>query len=260
MITINDIVVRRSGRTILGPVSTHFDSGAFHVVMGPNGAGKSTLLHSIAGDTAPTSGRIHIAGTAIDDVRTQDLALVRSVVSQVTTVGLGIEALDYVLQGRFALHHGRPSRDDYCAAIEAMERCHVEHLTESDMRRCSGGELQRIAIARAIAQLNHDVSPRQRLLLLDEPSAHLDPLHQHLVLSHVRSMAAELGWCVIAILHDPALALRYADTVTLLEAGRLRWCGPSSDAQCVANMSSVYNVTIVTTELPDGLLAVGVRP
>lgn len=260
MIDVNDVVVRRDGRIILGPVSTNFNAGALHAIMGPNGAGKSTLLHSIAGDIAPTNGRVEIEAQVVAELRTNDLALMRSVVSQVTTIGLGIEALDYVLQGRFALHHGRPSRVDYGAAIEAMERCHVDHLMEADIRRCSGGELQRIAIARAIAQLQHDASNAQRLLLLDEPSAHLDPLHQHSVLSFVASLAQEQGWCVIAILHDPALVLQYAHTVTLMDKGHIRWCGATKHEDCVAAISDVYNVTIQTSTSHDGLVSVGIRP
>jgi iron complex transport system ATP-binding protein len=190
--------------------------------MGPNGAGKSTLVKTLTGESQDYDGAILLAGKALQDWSDTERALRLAYVPQHIERGLSVDVLDYVLQGRYAIHGGRPERPDYNAALQALEECDVATLALHDVLTCSGGELRRIAIARAIAQLRHtEADASDRVIVLDEPTAHLDPRHAATVAALLRTLAVRSGWTVLTVLHDIPLALRYGHSIAVLVQQRL---------------------------------------
>ena len=193
-------------------------------ILGPNASGKSTLLKLIAGALAPLSGRVLLDGfvthTLAPRARAQRIAMVQ----QDTPLLFPARAWEFVLQGRHA--HGRTLRfendDDVLIARNALAQVGGDHLTDRWMNEISGGERQRIILARALC-------PPPLLLLLDEPTLHLDIGAQVDLLASLRRLAAENRYTVVVVTHELNLAAEYADQVVLLQKGKsLRVGSPAS--------------------------------
>lgn len=243
MIHFQDVSVADHDTALLHGITLRASPGELTVLMGPNGAGKSTLVKTLAGELTDLDGTVLLADKPLREWSDTDKARHLAYVPQHVERGLGVDVLDYVLQGRFALHGGRPERPDYNAALQALEECDVGHLALHDVLTCSGGELRRVAIARAIAQLRHtDGDPTLRVLVLDEPTAHLDPRHAATVVSLLRTLAVKNGWTVLTVLHDIPLALRNAHVIAVLTDGRLAWAGNATES--VPALSLAYGVDI----------------
>jgi iron complex transport system ATP-binding protein len=184
-------------------------------ILGPNASGKSTLLRLISGSLEPLSGRVELDGIATSslDVRTraQRIALVQ----QESPLVFPMRAGDYVLQGRHP--HGRSlwfeSEEDYAIAANALEEVGAAQLRDRWMHEISGGEKQRVVLARALAQ-------QPLVLLLDEPTLHLDIGAQIELLSRLRRLAAEHHYTVVVVTHELALAAEFADQIVLMHRGK----------------------------------------
>ena len=198
--------------------------GEVVAILGPNASGKSTLLRLIAGALQPLSGRVLLNGFVTHSltprVRAQRIAMVQ----QESPLLFPARAWEFVLQGRHA--HGRSLRfeneDDIAIARNALMQVGAEHLTDRWMNEISGGEKQRVVLARALSQ-------QPLLLLLDEPTLHLDVGAQVDLLVTLRRLAAENRYTVIVVTHELNLAAEYADQVVLLQRGKsLRVGSPAS--------------------------------
>ncbi len=195
--------------------------GEILAILGPNASGKSTLLKLIAGSLEPLSGRIMLDGlvthTLTPRVRAQRIAMVQ----QESPLLFPSRAWEFVLQGRHA--HGRMLRfekeDDLLIVKNALAQVGAEHLSDRIMDQISGGEKQRVILARALAQ-------QPLLLLLDEPTLHLDIAAQVDLLVSLRRLAAENRYTVVVVTHELNLAGEYADQVVLLQRGRCLRVGP----------------------------------
>ncbi len=184
-------------------------------ILGPNASGKSTLLRLIAGTISPLSGRVELDGveTSRLDVRTraQQIAMVH----QESPVVYPALAGDFVLQGRYP--YGRAlrfaNREDIEIARNALSQVGGEHLAKRTIGELSGGEKQRVILARALAQ-------QPRLILLDEPTLHLDIGAQVELLERLRQLARENRYTVVVVTHELGLAAEFADQVVLLQHGR----------------------------------------
>jgi iron complex transport system ATP-binding protein len=190
-------------------------------VLGPNASGKSTLLNLISGALAPLSGRVFLNGFATHDlppkVRAQRIALVQ----QESRLLFPSRVWEFVLQGRHAHGHGLrfESEDDATIANNALAQVGASHLADRWMDKISGGEKQRVILARALAQ-------QPLLLLLDEPTLHLDIGAQVDLLESLRRLAAENRYTVIVVTHELNLTGEYADQVVLLQKGKCLRVGP----------------------------------
>jgi len=195
--------------------------GEIVAILGPNASGKSTLLKLIAGSLAPLSGRVLLDGfithTLAPRARAQRIAMVQ----QDTPLLFPSRAWEFVIQGRHP--YGRTLRfeneNDVLIARNALQQVGAEHLSDRWMNEISGGERQRVILARALCQ-------QPLLLLLDEPTLHLDIGAQVDLLSNLRRLAAENRYTVIVVTHELNLAAEYADQVVLLQKGKSLRVGP----------------------------------
>lgn len=184
-------------------------------ILGPNASGKSTLLRLIAGTIAPLSGRVELDGeeTSSLDVRTRAQRI--AIVHQESPIVYPALAGDFVLQGRYP--YGRAlrfaSKEDIQIAGNALAQVGAEHLSGRTIGELSGGEKQRVILARALAQ-------QPRLILLDEPTLHLDIGAQVELLERLRQLAKENRYTVVVVTHELSLAAEFADQVVLLQLGR----------------------------------------
>ena len=221
---------------LISDVSLRIVPGSVVGLLGPNGAGKTTLLRLLTGELRPTSGKVLLCDRPIREYPPRDLARRLALVPQSPSPMPGFTALDAVLLGRYA-HLGRFQREgeeDLKIAQEAMEKTGTwelrGHLTET----LSGGEWQRIAIARALAQ-------KPGVLLLDEPTSNLDIRHQLETLRLLRELSRE-GMAVGVVMHDIALAARSLDQIALLRGGRLYAQGSPDQVLTPESLFDVYGV------------------
>jgi iron complex transport system ATP-binding protein len=197
--------------------------GEIVAILGPNASGKSTLLKLISGALAPLSGRILLDGFVTHSLTPRTRAQRIAVVQQESTLLFPARAWEFVLQGRHA--YGRSLRfesaDDILIAKNALAQVGAAELTDRWMDQISGGEKQRVILARALAQ-------QPLLLLLDEPTLHLDIAAQIGLLDALRRLAAENRYTVVVVTHELNLAAEYADQVVLMQRGRCLRVGPPS--------------------------------
>lgn len=213
LIAVSDVTVQLGDTTALASIDTTVQSGTFLGLVGPNGAGKSTLLRTITGMITPDTGTVEIAGEGITDFSSRERSRTIAVVPQETSVAFDFAVKDVISMGRtpYVGRFGGSAPADTAAVNRAMERTAVAQFADRPISEISGGERQRVLLARAIAQ-------DTPILLLDEPTASLDINHQIRTLDLVAELVAE-GKTVVAAIHDLNLAARYCDELLLLDAG-----------------------------------------
>ncbi|HET6351272.1 MAG TPA: ABC transporter ATP-binding protein [Coriobacteriia bacterium] len=230
-------------------------------LVGPNGAGKSTLLRAITGEADLFAGDIDVAGTPIRQMTARERARVVGVVPQQVTVAFSFSAEAFVGMGRhpYLSRFGSPGEHDRAQVERAMRLTDTAHLAQRPVDALSGGDLQRLALAQALAQ-------EPQVLLLDEPTSHLDLNHRLQVLDLVRDLASD-GISVLAVFHDLDLAARYSDRVAVVSDGRVSAADSPErviDAdmlrrvfgvRAVVGIDPVTGTTAVTPVLRDGAVA-----
>ena len=221
--------------------------GELVAILGPNASGKSTLLKLIAGALAPLSGRILLNGFVTHSLTPRTRAQRIAVVQQESLLLFPSRVWEFVLQGRHA--HGRSLRfesdDDVIIAKNALAQVGAVDLSDRSMDQISGGEKQRVILARALAQ-------QPLLLLLDEPTLHLDIAAQVDLLHTLRRLAAENRYTVIVVTHELNLAAEYTDQVVLMQRGRCLRVGPPAAIYQRELLEQVFQ-TPLTVELgPSG--------
>ncbi|HET9995181.1 MAG TPA: ABC transporter ATP-binding protein [Candidatus Acidoferrum sp.] len=217
--------------------------GEIVAIVGPNASGKSTLLKLIAGELAPLSGRILLDGFVTYSLTPRTRAQRIAVVQQESVLLFPSRVWEFVLQGRHS--HGRSlrfeSEDDVIIAKNALAQVGVADLSDRWMDQISGGEKQRVILARALAQ-------QPLLLLLDEPTLHLDIAAQVGLLDALRRLAAENRYTVVVVTHELNLAAEYADQVVLMQRGRCLRVGPPASIYQRELLEQVFQ-TSLTVEL-----------
>ncbi len=239
MLTLESLTICYGPRPILRNISLTLAPGEVLAVIGPNGAGKSTLIRAASGGLVPAQGRALLNGVEAHrlppDLRARRVA----VVPQALRLPEAFTVFETVLMGRtpYLGWLARESRADRALALTAMRRTEVAGLAARCVGELSGGEQQRVLIARALAQ----AAP---ILLMDEPTAHLDLKHQVHVLSLVRRLARQDKLAVLVALHDLNLAAQFADRVALLVNGELRRTGPPAEVLTAADLSVAYGLPV----------------
>ena len=234
-----NITLTREGRRILDGVSLAVRPGQFLAVIGPNGAGKSSLLSIMSGMWKADRGRALLNGREVAAYHPAERARHCAVMRQDNLRPAGLTVLEAVELGRLSCDGGEHARS---VAWEMLRQMDLVELSGRDCTRLSGGEWQRVAFARTVAQVTGTGSPG--VLLLDEPVSSLDPSHQHELLGAARRLARD-GHAVLAILHDLNLTAHYADEVALLAGGQLRACGPAGDIMQPEILSGIYGCRVV---------------
>jgi len=214
-ISILDLTVRAGGRNILDGLSCEVRQGDFLAVIGPNGAGKTTLLRAVSGLLTPASGEVRIFQKNLTAYSRRALAATVALVPQQMNLELPFTVEETVLMGR-SPHLGlldRERREDYDIARQAMIFTGIDHLSGRRLDQLSGGERQRVLIARAICQ-------QPRIMLLDEPTAALDPAHQLAVMQLMSRLLEEEGMTILMVSHDLNLAAMFAGRILLIKDGQ----------------------------------------
>ncbi len=245
MLSLNAITVCYNSRTILHDITFDVQAGEIVALIGPNGVGKSTLIRAISGGVPIASGQVLIDGHAVLHLPIEQRARWVAVVPQAVQLPELFTVLDTVLMGRtpYLGWLGRETKADQDAAWQAMDRTCIVELAQRRIGELSGGEQQRVLIARALTQA-------ARTLLLDEPTAHLDLKHQAAVLTLVRDLAKKENHAILIALHDLNLASMYADRVALLSNGALAVLGTPAEVLTPERLSPVYGLKISVYEHP----------
>mgnify|MGYP006422924603 CR=1 FL=1 len=228
---------------VLSAINLTGEKGRLYVCIGPNGAGKSTLLGLLAGWLPPERGAVRLENEDISRMERRRLARRVAVVEQEHAVLPHLRVEQMVLLGRtpflgWLKWEGRRDRD---LAREAMAFTHVEHLAARRLGELSGGERQRVHLARALCQ-------QPQLLLLDEPTASLDPAHQVRIMDLLQRLCREQGLCVCLVSHDLNLAALYADQVLLLQNGRLLGQGPPEEVMTFSLLEQAYGCVMLVEQ------------
>jgi iron complex transport system ATP-binding protein len=249
MITCEAVTVRVGAKSLLSDVSLTIGRGELCALVGPNGAGKSTLLHVLAGDRKPTSGEVHVLDRPLAAWPLLDLARVRAVLPQEATLAFPFTVFEVALLGRAPHVRFTESEHDLAVTHRALASVGLTPFEHRLYPTLSGGERQRVQLARALAQLGGLAPGAPRILLLDEPTSSLDPAHQHRTLKLARALAQD-GATVLAVLHDLNLAAQYADSVAVLDGGRLRAHGPPAEVLSEDLLGEVFGVPMRVVEAP----------
>jgi len=240
MIQLKDISYRIGNRVILDNVSFTAQPGEVLAVLGANGAGKSTLLKITRGELKPAAGAVAIGGRTLGSWKQRELAQCTAVLQQQTILTLPFPVREVVMMGRYPHFKNTPAALDHTIVKSALRKAGIEKLADRNYLELSGGEQQRVHLARVFAQVWTAGAHKTRYLLMDEPGNNLDISHQHHVLHMAKTFAAA-GNCVIAILHDLNLALQYADRVLLLHKGAALASGTPEAVLNEENLSRAYD-------------------
>lgn len=239
MIAVNDLSVRLNGQLILHQVSLTARPGEVTALLGPNGSGKTTLLMSLSAQINPQEGHIVLADQSLDELKIRDLAQVLAIVPQEHHPVFPYTVREVMLLGRLSRvgFWSQPGARDRKVVAEIIELLGIKHLADKPYTRISGGERQLALLGRCLAQ-------EPLVLLLDEPTNHLDFRNQVMILQLIGNLAHRQGLTVLLTLHDPNLALVFADQVILLAAGRIVAQGRPADVIGPETMAQLYGLEV----------------
>lgn len=221
MVEVIDVSYRAGGNLILDDVTARFRRGRFNVILGPNGAGKSSLLKIATGLLQPSTGSVTYDTKAVRDFAPSELARRRAVLSQHVELAFPLPVRDVVLMGRYP-HYGRsPAARDMEIVERALEVVGMQDKRQQHYPTLSGGEQQKVQLARVLAQIwSYDGASDHKYLFLDEPTASLDVHYQIHLLDVARDLLGH-ECTIVAILHDLNVAFHYGDAFFLMDAGRI---------------------------------------
>ncbi len=244
-ISLNDIAFSYEGerRALFAGLSLEIPAGAITAILGPNGSGKTTLLHLILGILAPDAGAVLLARRPRQQYSRQDLGQLIGLVSQNEYIPFNFTVLEYVLLGR-APHLQllqTPQPEDVAIGRKVLGETGLAHLSARSIQSLSGGERQLVMVARALVQ-------HPRILLLDEPTSHLDLSNKGRVLDLMAQQAAE-GVTVVFSTHEPDLATSAAGFVVLMRGGQVLQAGPVATAVTSESLSRTYGVPVRVVEI-----------
>ena len=244
LLSIRELDVTVGPRSLLSGLTAELWCGELVGLLGPNGAGKSTLIRCLAGELAPTQGDIEIQGRTIRSWPRKSLAQCRGVMPQKAETSFPFTAREVVALGLGPQARGRQSTLD-----TVMARLQVDHLADRLIGTLSGGEQQRVQLARVLVQVWD--TPPPRLLLLDECTSALDPAQQQLVFSLLAELTAE-GYGILAAVHDLNLAAQYADRLWLMADGQLHEQGYTREVMTPTNLQRIYQLEARVMTLAEG--------
>ncbi|MEO0795579.1 MAG: heme ABC transporter ATP-binding protein [Verrucomicrobiota bacterium] len=229
MLVANKLSFAYGPKSILEDVSVSVSPGRMLAILGPNGAGKTTLFRLLGGGLEPQHGSVVLDGQPLTEYSARNLASRRAVLAQSSNLGFNFTVREVVEMGRLPHIGSYEPREQSEIVDEAMKDADVDELADRHYMTLSGGEQQRVHLARCLAQIWPVAgSLEQRYLLLDEPTNNLDVAHQHACLREAKRMASR-GVGVACILHDFNLALAYADECLVLSEGKTFASGPIHD-------------------------------
>ncbi len=242
---INNFSCGYPGRFVLHDISFEIEKGEFAGIIGPNGSGKTTLFKGISCELSTLSGKTILNGRQIQKMSLREKAQNIAVVTQNIEVG-NMTVEEYVLMGRIPYKRQFQffeTSEDIAIAEKYIELTGISDLRDKNMNALSGGEQQLAGIARALTQ-------EPQLLLLDEPTSHLDITHQVQILNLIRRLSETLGLTVLMIIHDLNLAGEYCDSLIMMQKGAMRKKGTPHEVLNYEDIEAVYDTVVITRTNP----------
>jgi iron complex transport system ATP-binding protein len=240
MIEVTNISFGVKNRQLLEDISFAVAPGEFWAIVGANGAGKSTLIKLLSSEHAPGSGSISFKGKDLKRYKLRELARQRAVLAQQNTISLSFSVQEIVLMGRYPFYEAEPALRDLSIVDLCLRKVGISHLRARLYPTLSGGEQQRVQVARALAQI---WEVENGLLLLDEPTTGMDLLHQFETFRLAKEMTGK-GFAVVAVIHDLNQALQYADKILMLKEGRNYAAGTPTDVLTEANIQAAFGLPV----------------
>ncbi|MGO3161924.1 heme ABC transporter ATP-binding protein [Sphingobacterium sp. JB170] len=258
MLRVESVSYEINKRHLLKDITFSIRKGEMVAILGANGAGKSTLMKILCREKQPTDGKVVYGGRNLNDYTAKELSETRATLYQQNAITLAFTVEEVVLMGRYGKEATSAGEADRVALKETMDICGISHLADRSMLTLSGGEQQRVHLARVLAQVWDN---REALLLLDEPIANMDMLYQHQTLAIANALAKK-GYMVVCVLHEINLAAQYADRIIMLKGGRKWWDGAPEEVFTSRNIFTAFGVhstvqtnprTLITQVTPNGL-------
>ncbi len=242
---LSDVHAGYQDNDILKGITAEIGSGEFVGIVGPNGCGKTTLLRTISRSLKPKFGEISLDGINVYSISARDFARKVGVVPQETWVAFEFTVMEVVMMGRtpWLGRFSVESNHDREMAIDAMRRTGTEELADRQANALSGGERQRVMLARALAQ-------EPDVLLLDEPTSHLDINYQFEMMDLVKGLNRRTGVTVVAVLHDLNLAAQYCDRILMVGKGIIEAVGTPEQVITPENIENVYGASVWVRKHP----------
>jgi iron complex transport system ATP-binding protein len=250
-----DLAVAYNGRRVVDGVSMHVEPRTWVALIGPNGAGKSTLLRAVA-SLVPYAGQIDIGGVPTAEMTRRHLSELVAFLPQRPVLPEGVTVADYVAIGRtpYVPYWGTESGHDREIISGVLERLELTTLSARHIDTLSGGEAQRVVLARALAQ-------QSEILLLDEPTSALDVGHQQQVLELIDELRSEQGLTVLSALHDLTLAGQYADRLVMMRDGVVVSEGTAKSVLTAESIMMNYDARVRVVDMgTTGLIVTPLRP
>jgi iron complex transport system ATP-binding protein len=246
-VAVSNLNLFFSDKQILRDLTFQVKAGGFFIIIGPNGSGKTTLLRAMAGLQKTASGSIGIFDRSLTEYSRRELARVIAVVPQHIPMDFPFKVAETVLMGRTP-HLGLAAlerKEDFRLADEAMQFTDIAHLVERRLDQLSGGERQRVVIARALCQ-------QPQIILLDEPTAALDPAHQMKIMDLMERLRHERNTAVIMVSHDLNLAAMYGEQLLLLKEGGIESVGSPHEVLNRQLLERIYGCSMQVDSNPLG--------
>ena len=244
-VKIENLSFSYGDREVLKKICADFKPGMVCGLLGPNGSGKTTLLKNIAAILKPQKNAVYINCRDITGITPLEIAKEMALVPQSTHIDFDFTVEEIVMMGRTPHIKGfaGESSEDREIVQQALETVRVSHLKDRSIKSLSGGELQRVVIARALAQ-------KTRIILLDEPVSQLDIHHQLSIMETITGLAHEQNFTIVTVLHDLNLAAEYCDSIYLLKDGQIVCGGPPKEVLTFEMIESVYDIVCLVYENP----------
>ncbi|MHA1170261.1 MAG: ABC transporter ATP-binding protein [Candidatus Hodarchaeales archaeon] len=239
-LSIDNVVFKYDSVTILDGITFNVEQGRITGIIGPNGSGKTTLLRCMANTLKPEQGAVLIDEKNVLTYKRKDLAKFLSVVPQITRLETGFTVFETTLLGRYP-HQGlfqRETEKDYRVVKSVLSRVGIGHLANRDVSELSGGEKQLVSIALALSQ-------EPRVLLLDEPTLHLDINMQYKIMKICREICREEKIVIVIVIHDLILASHFCDDLIILKNGRILTAGPVDGVINEKTIRETYQTNVI---------------
>lgn len=252
-IAVQNVCFAYNSHPILQDVSLEVQKGQVVSIVGPNGAGKSTLLKCMARLLKPQGGTVYLNGKDIAGQKSRELAKAMGYVPQNIRDVFPFTVLETVLMGRKPHLTWDVGDEDFRVVTQVMKFLEIEELAERPLDQLSGGQKQKVFVARALAQ-------QPEVFLFDEPTSNLDVRHQLEVFATIKQLAETEGRTVIVVIHDLNLATRFSDTLVMLKQGAIYAAGKPEQVITEDNIREVYNVSVAIVESKYGNYVLPLEP
>lgn len=245
LLTVKKLNHVYGGFQALEDVTFNLEEGDFLGLLGPNGSGKTTLIHCLCGLMNPTSGTVNLDGAKLELMDRKEIARKVSLVPQSNMIPFDFSVQEIIMMGRnpYLGRYGLEGKNDREIVHSVIKEIGIDHLAQRSARTLSGGELQKVILARALAQST-------RLMLLDEPTVHLDVKNQIEIMELLKRFNEERGITILTVLHDLNLAAQYCKRLILMKQGRIIDIGSPREVLNTSNIREAYNIEVIVKEHP----------